>query len=186
MTLSQQEAIILGCIIGSFIVIVFGLLLWHFCGDTCTPHQIKPDYSKLHIPTKPVVPHPNSETLEKESQSIETNELSQGNNESDIASDEKSFSGKYKRIREVSEFAYELTDHLGGEPRRNPQCEMTIPTGERGSLPPNPMDWNETDIHQWLHQKGLEPLRQKLHDLEINDGKTLLHNLQDKVHGFGG
>eukprot|EP01083_Nonionella_stella_P271898 921813_1 len=50
MTLSEQAAIIVGCIIGSFIVIIFGLLLWYFCADT--PHEIEPDYSPLHPPTK--------------------------------------------------------------------------------------------------------------------------------------
>eukprot|EP01083_Nonionella_stella_P291162 990764_1 len=109
-------------------------------------------------------------------------------------------SGKYEKIKEVTEFAYELTDHLGGEPRRNPvnpQCEMTIPNGAPdslkeelatcGSLPPNPTDWNERDIHKWLKQKGLESLHQKLiHDLEIKDGTSLLDKLQDKVHDFGG
>eukprot|EP01083_Nonionella_stella_P141667 436997_1 len=105
----------------------------------------------------------------------------------------KSKSGKYKKIKEVTEFGYEITDHYGGEPRRNPQREMiAIPNGAPdstkeepdtcGSLPPNPMDWNQNDIRKWLQQKGLESLHDKLHDLEIKDGKTLLHKLQDKVH----
>eukprot|EP01083_Nonionella_stella_P024687 68071_1 len=155
MTLSQQEAIILGCIIGSFIVIVFGLLLWHFCGDTCTPHQIKPDYSKLHIPTNPVVPHPNSKTHEKESQSIEMNELSQD----DIEVTES-------RRNPQCEITESVTDY------------QPVHVRTSGSLPPNPMDWKKNDIHNWLQQKGLESLHSTLiHEFQIHNGKTLL-NLQ--------
>eukprot|EP01083_Nonionella_stella_P230087 813732_1 len=52
MALTEKEAVIVGCIVGSFIVIIFGLLLWYFCADTHTPSQpTQPDYSKLHIDT---------------------------------------------------------------------------------------------------------------------------------------
>eukprot|EP01083_Nonionella_stella_P100627 284078_1 len=87
MTLSEQEAVIVGCIIGSFIVIIFGLLLWYFCADTT--REIDPDYSKLRISTKkpddtcPVVQHANSAMLGTETQSI----LSQDNNESAVTID---------------------------------------------------------------------------------------------------
>eukprot|EP01083_Nonionella_stella_P024686 68070_1 len=59
MTLTEKEAVIMGCIVGSFILIIFGLLLWYFCADTCTlttPSQTEPDYSKLHIDTRKTEP----------------------------------------------------------------------------------------------------------------------------------
>eukprot|EP01084_Bolivina_argentea_P315245 546108_1 len=80
MTLTEKETVIVGCIIGSVIVIIFGLLLWYFCADKQCE---EPDYSKLHtrvttkkpdqdhIDTDPDVRHG---IIQTETQSILTNE----------------------------------------------------------------------------------------------------------------
>eukprot|EP01083_Nonionella_stella_P230088 813734_1 len=68
MTLSEEEAVIIGCIVGSFIVIIFGLLLWYFCAESCTTHQIEPDYSKLHTDhdTSTKLKHDQTDTVDKD------------------------------------------------------------------------------------------------------------------------